>query len=86
MIFFNLQNTSAEETSKEQCLTQKLSINLKRLNNTYTSAVVEKPEDSSSDESNEQIPNFPTNPPLLLRINAKTVSSAPGADGKLFFK
>lgn len=69
---------------KEPVVTQKLSINLKRLNNIYTS-VTEKAEESSSDEHSEQVPDFPPpNPPLMLRINAKTVSSAPGADGKYY--
>ncbi|KAJ8941306.1 hypothetical protein NQ318_017846 [Aromia moschata] len=77
--------SSTQDDSKEQCITQKLSINLKRLNNTYTScAVLDKIDDnmSSSDEHNEQVPNFPPpNPPLMLRINAQTMSSAVGADG-----
>lgn len=38
---------------------------------------------SSSDEHSETVPNFPpSNPPLTLRINAQTVTSALGADGK----
>lgn len=38
---------------------------------------------SSSDEHSETVPNFPpSNPPLMLRINAQTVTSALGADGK----
>ncbi|KAJ8962068.1 hypothetical protein NQ314_005851 [Rhamnusium bicolor] len=77
--------SSTQDDSKEQCITQKLSINLKRLNNTYTSCTIsDKIDDniSSSDEHNEQVPNFPpSNPPLMLRINAQTVSSALGADG-----
>ncbi|XP_018576492.1 PWWP domain-containing protein 2A [Anoplophora glabripennis] len=77
--------SSTQDDSKEQCITQKLSINLKRLNNTYTSSTTsDKIDDnmSSSDEHNEQFPNFPPpNPPLMLRINAQTVSSAMGADG-----
>lgn len=73
------------EAAKEQCITQKLSINLKRLNNTYTSLqnVSEKTEESSSDEHSEQVPDFPPpNQPLMLHLNAKTASSALGADGK----
>ncbi|KAJ8985717.1 hypothetical protein NQ317_014368 [Molorchus minor] len=80
--------SSTQDDSKEQCITQKLSINLKRLNNTYTSCstMLEKIDDnlSSSDEHNEQVPDFP--PPILrlmLRINAQTVSSAMGADEAL---
>lgn len=71
----------SDEGTKEPIVTQKLSINLKRLNNVYTS-VLEKADESSSDEQSEQVPDFPPpNPPLMLRINAKTVSSAQGADG-----
>lgn len=80
-----MQVSSTQDDSKEQCITQKLSINLKRLNNTYTSCPSsEKLEDmSSSDEHCETVPNFPpSNPPLMLRINAQTVTSALGADGK----
>ncbi|KAF5295982.1 hypothetical protein FQA39_LY12754 [Lamprigera yunnana] len=76
-----------ENIGKEQAVTQKLSINLKRLNNTYTSCsnASDKGEEnsSSSDEQNEQVPNFPpSNPPLILRVNAQTVTSAIGADGE----
>lgn len=80
-----LQVSSTQDDSKEQCITQKLSINLKRLNNTYTScSMSDKMEDmSSSDEHSDMAPNFPPpNPPLMLRINAQTVTSALGADGK----
>uniref|UniRef100_A0A6P7FTI3 PWWP domain-containing protein 2A-like n=1 Tax=Diabrotica virgifera virgifera TaxID=50390 RepID=A0A6P7FTI3_DIAVI len=77
--------SSTQDDSKEQYITQKLSINLKRLNNTYTSSTSsDKNEDmSSSDEQNETMPNFPppNNPPLMLRINTHSVSSAVGADG-----
>lgn len=69
-----------EEAAREQCMTQKLSINLKRLQNTYTSNHMDKTEESSSDE--HIVPDFPPpDPPLMLRVNAKTVSSALGADG-----
>ncbi|KAF2893305.1 hypothetical protein ILUMI_12861 [Ignelater luminosus] len=78
----------AEETGgKDQAVTQKLSINLKRLHSTtYASCqnTSDKGEEntSSSDEHSEQAPDFPPpNPPLILRVNAQTVSSALGADG-----
>ncbi|XP_018328378.1 PWWP domain-containing protein 2A-like [Agrilus planipennis] len=73
--------------NKESTITQKLSINLKRLNNTlYTScqSASEKGDgnSSSSDEHSEQVPDFPSsNPPLILRMNSQTVTSALGADG-----
>lgn len=75
-----------ENTGKEQAVTQKLSINLKRLNNTYTSCsnASDKGEEntSSSDEQSELVPDFPpSNSPILLRVNAQTVVSASGADG-----
>ncbi|KAK5649962.1 hypothetical protein RI129_000991 [Pyrocoelia pectoralis] len=75
-----------ENVGKEQAVTQKLSINLKRLNNTYTSCsnTSDKGEEnsSSSDEQNEFVPDFPpSNSPLVLRVNAQTVTSASGADG-----
>ncbi|XP_074029172.1 uncharacterized protein isoform X1 [Leptinotarsa decemlineata] len=76
--------SSTQEDSKEQFITQKLSINLKRLNNSHTSHTAsEKMEDlSSSDEHSEMVPNFPPpNPPLMLRINSQALSSAVGADG-----
>ncbi|CAG9856609.1 unnamed protein product [Phyllotreta striolata] len=78
--------SSTQDDSKEQCITQKLSINLRRLNETYTSSpitITEVPEDtSSSDEHNETVPNFPPpDPTLLLKINTHSVSSAIGADG-----
>ncbi|XP_015840252.1 PWWP domain-containing protein 2A isoform X2 [Tribolium castaneum] len=79
--------SSTQEDPKEQCITQKLSINLKRLNNTYASyptAPSDKtPEEntSSSDEHSEQVPDFPPpTPPIMLRINSQTLSSAPTAD------
>lgn len=63
-------------------MTQKLSINLKRLNNTYTSCTTQDDTTSSSDEHSDLVPDFPPpNPPLMLRINAQTLSSAPGAEG-----
>lgn len=74
-----------EEAAREQCITQKLSINLKRLNNKYTSNP-HKTDESSSDEQN--VPDFPSpNPPLMLTMNTKTVSNTLGADGKyiIFF-
>lgn len=75
-------STVSDETAKEQCVTQKLSINLKRLNNIYTS-ITDKNDDSSSDDNSDQVPDFPPpNPPLMLRLNAKPVSSIPGADGR----
>lgn len=81
--------STQDDTAKEHCITQKLSINLKRLNNTYTScrttttAAATEETHSSSDEHSEQVPDFPSpNPPLMLRVNAQTVTSAPGADGK----
>ncbi|XP_063912948.1 PWWP domain-containing protein 2A-like isoform X2 [Zophobas morio] len=79
--------SSTQEDPKEQCITQKLSINLKRLNNTYASfpAPSEKTAEentSSSDEHSEQVPDFPPpTPPIMLRINSQTLSSAPTADG-----
>ncbi|XP_050293527.1 PWWP domain-containing protein 2B-like isoform X2 [Anthonomus grandis grandis] len=77
-------SSSTQDDSKEQYITQKLSINLKRLNNTYTS--YSTPQDSSASSSDEHsellVPDFPPpNPPLMLRINAQTLSSAVGADG-----
>lgn len=75
-------SSSTKDETKEQCITQKLSINLKRLNNTYTSCTAQDDTTSSSDEHSEQVPDFPPpNPPLMLRINAQTLSSALGADG-----
>lgn len=84
-----LQVSSTQEDPKEQIVTQKLSINLKRLNNTYKSlppSEVDKPDDntSSSDEHSEQVPDFPPpTPPIMLRINAQTLSSATSGDGKI---
>lgn len=75
---------------KEQAVTQKLSINLKRLQDNYKpSSDKEKEgceddeeENSSSDEQNEEAPNFPSpNGPLILHVNTQTVNSALGADG-----
>lgn len=80
--------SSTQEDPKDQIVTQKLSINLKRLK-TYTSlppSVVDNPEDntSSSDEHSEQVPDFPPpTPPIMLRISTQTLASAPTADGKL---
>ncbi|GJQ86224.1 hypothetical protein Trydic_g8925 [Trypoxylus dichotomus] len=80
----DIENTNvSDDTPKEQIVTQKLSINLKRLNNTYTSCptTVEN-EDSGSEDLSDQVPNFPPmNPPLVLRLNAPTLSSAMGANG-----
>ncbi|KAF5273045.1 hypothetical protein FQR65_LT04787 [Abscondita terminalis] len=80
------ESSGQENTGKDQAVTQKLSINLKRLNNTYTSCsnASDKGEEntSSSDEQSEQVPDFPpSNSPLILRVNAQPVTSAPGADG-----
>ncbi|XP_066145137.1 PWWP domain-containing protein 2A-like isoform X1 [Euwallacea fornicatus] len=75
-------SSSTPEDTKEQCMTQKLSINLKRLKNTYTSCATLEDTTSSSDEHSEVVPDFPPpNPPLMLRINAQTLASALGADG-----
>ncbi|CAH1119339.1 unnamed protein product [Phaedon cochleariae] len=79
-----VSSTQDDFDSKEQCITQKLSINLKRLNDTDTSRNASDKMEyiSSSDEHNEAVPNFPPpNPPLMLRINSQTLSSAIGADG-----
>jgi hypothetical protein len=81
--------SSTQEDPKEQCITQKLSINLKRLNNTYASypapsekTTTTEENTSSSDEHSEQVPDFPPpTPPIMLRINSQTLSSAPTADG-----
>ncbi|XP_057665077.1 PWWP domain-containing protein 2A-like [Diorhabda carinulata] len=77
--------SSTQDESKEQYITQKLSINLKRLNNSYTQpASSDNHEDmSSSDEHSETVPDFPSpsNPPVMLRINTHTVPSSLGADG-----
>lgn len=87
--FFFWQVSSTQEDPKEQIVTQKLSINLRRLNNTYKSlppSEIDKPEDntSSSDEHSEQAPDFPPpTPPIMLRINAQTLSSAVSGDGKI---
>lgn len=43
-------SSTIQDDSKEQCITQKLSINLKRLNNTYTPC---NPSISSDDDNNE---------------------------------
>ncbi|KAK4882959.1 hypothetical protein RN001_006278 [Aquatica leii] len=80
------ESSGQENAGKDQAVTQKLSINLKRLNNTYTSCsnTSDKGEEntSSSDEQSEHVPDFPpSNSPLILRVNAQTVTSAPGADG-----
>ncbi|XP_056643702.1 uncharacterized protein LOC130449739 isoform X2 [Diorhabda sublineata] len=76
--------SSTQDESKEQYITQKLSINLKRLNNSYTQqASSDNHEDmSSSDEHSETVPDFPSpsNPPVMLRINTHTVPSSLGAD------
>ncbi|XP_017783359.1 PREDICTED: PWWP domain-containing protein 2A-like [Nicrophorus vespilloides] len=71
-----------EEPSKEPCLTQKLSINLKRLSTSYTSCSNDKTDDCSSDES-EQVPDFPeTNPSVLLRLpSSPAIGNASGIDG-----
>lgn len=90
-------NTTAEDVySKEQIVTQKLSINLKRLHNTYTTscrppdsaaaAAEENDDDSagSEDFSGDQVPNFPPlNSPLVVRLNAQpAVAHAVGANGR----
>lgn len=87
--YFQVSSTQ-DDTAKEPCVTQKLSINLKRLNNTYTSCrtITERAEEihSSSDEHSEQVPDFPSpNPPLMLRISAQPINSALGADGTVLF-
>ncbi|ERL86878.1 hypothetical protein D910_04281 [Dendroctonus ponderosae] len=75
-------SSSTQDDTKEQCITQKLSINLKRLKNTYTSCSAQEETTSSSDEHSELVPDFPPpNPPLMMRINAQTLSSALGCDG-----
>lgn len=75
-------SSSTQEENKEQASTQKLSINLKRLQSRYTSSDNKEDNSSSSDDQNEQVPDFPPPAqPLMLRINAQTVSSASGADG-----
>ncbi|KAK9872569.1 hypothetical protein WA026_018703 [Henosepilachna vigintioctopunctata] len=75
-------SSSTQEEYKEQCSSQKLSINLKRLQSRYTSSDTKEENSSSSDDQNEQVPDFPpSNQSLMLRINAQTVSSASGADG-----
>lgn len=88
LLAFDFQVSSTQDdTAKEPCVTQKLSINLKRLNNTYTSCrttttTTAEEAHSSSDEQNEQVPDFPSpQSPLLLRINAQSMNSALGADG-----
>ncbi|KAL1509431.1 hypothetical protein ABEB36_004170 [Hypothenemus hampei] len=74
-------SSSTQDDTKEQCITQKLSINLKRLNNTYTSCSNQE-DTSESDEHSDSVPDFPPlNPPLMLRISSQTLSSALGADG-----
>ncbi|VEN38485.1 unnamed protein product [Callosobruchus maculatus] len=80
---YALAVSSTQDDSKEQCITQKLSINLRRLNNTYAPCQPDKADEvSSSDEHGETVPDFPqANSPLMLRINAQTVTSAVGADG-----
>ncbi|CAG9773089.1 unnamed protein product [Ceutorhynchus assimilis] len=71
--------STTQEDSKEQCITQKLSINLKRLNNTsYT--LQEETSSSSDEQGSESMPDFPA-PNLMLRINVQTLSSSLGADG-----
>ncbi|XP_030755887.1 PWWP domain-containing protein 2A-like isoform X2 [Sitophilus oryzae] len=76
-------SSSTQDETKEQCITQKLSINLKRLNNTYTSSATQDESASSSDEHISDFP--PPNPPLMLRMNAQELPSALGADGVRFF-
>ncbi|KRT81185.1 hypothetical protein AMK59_5042 [Oryctes borbonicus] len=80
----DIENTNVpEDIPKEQIVTQKLSINLKRLNNTYTSCPsTAENEDSGSEDLSDQVPNFPPmNSPLVLRLNAPSLSSAMGANG-----
>ncbi|KAL3278680.1 hypothetical protein HHI36_016217 [Cryptolaemus montrouzieri] len=75
-------SSSTQDELKEQCSTQKLSINLKRLQSRYTSNDTKEDNSSGSDDQSEQVPDFPpSNQPLMLRINAQAVSSASGADG-----
>ncbi|XP_044761094.1 uncharacterized protein LOC123318519 isoform X2 [Coccinella septempunctata] len=77
-------SSSTQDETKEQIATQKLSINLKRLQSRYTSSDNKEDNSSSSDDQNEQVPDFPPPAqPLMLRINAQAVSSASGADDSL---
>nr|XP_022899860.1 PWWP domain-containing protein 2A-like [Onthophagus taurus] len=72
--------TTHDDPPVEQVITQKLSINLKRLNNTYTScsSSVEN-EDSGSEDISDQVPDFPpVNSPIVLHLNVQSVSGVNG--------
>lgn len=101
-----------KDEEKEKCLTQKLSINLKRLSGTYTTSIVadatsttsniSEPEendpllihdddqgenedvrmDDRDEDSSEEVPDFPPGP-LRLKLTAKNLHSALGAEGNL---
>ncbi|KAL0269334.1 UNVERIFIED_CONTAM: hypothetical protein PYX00_007107 [Menopon gallinae] len=78
-----------DENIREQCLKQKLSISLKRLNaNAYmrcdsSSSGSKSPSNSdASDDHSDTVPDFPGNP-LMMRISSQTLNSCQTSDGRL---
>lgn len=76
-----------DESIREQCLKQKLSISLKRLNaNAYmrcdsSSSGSKSPSNSDASDASDTVPDFPGNP-LMMRISSQTISSCQTSDGR----
>lgn len=77
-----------DESIREQCLKQKLSISLKRLNaNAYmrcdsSSSGSKSPSNSdASDDHSDTVPDFPGNP-LVVRLPTQAINSCQTSDGR----
>ncbi|KAK6639281.1 hypothetical protein RUM43_007553 [Polyplax serrata] len=87
-VISNITDVKEDETIRDQCLKQKLSISLKRLNaNAYmrcdsSSSGSKSPSNSdASDDHSDTVPDFPGNP-LMVRIPAQTINSCQMSDGR----
>ena len=85
----NIINVRDGDNIREQCLKQKLSISLKRLNaNAYmrcdsSSSGSKSPSNSdASDDPSDAVPDFPGNS-LVMRIPTQTITSCQTSDGRL---
>lgn len=76
-----------DESIREQCLKQKLSISLKRLNaNAYmrcdsSSSGSKSPSNSDASDASDTVPDFPGNP-LMMRISSQAINSCQTSDGR----
>lgn len=88
VVISNASDGKEDENIREQCLKQKLSISLKRLNaNAYircdsSSSGSKSPSNSdASDDHSDTVPDFPGNP-LMMRISSQTITSCQTSDGR----